>query len=32
VLTGDILRMPGMPHKPLAESIDLQAGRITGLR
>ena len=32
VLTGDILRMPGMPHKPLAEFIDLQAGRITGLR
>jgi formate--tetrahydrofolate ligase len=32
VLTGDILRMPGLPRKPLAESIDLHEGRITGLR
>jgi formate--tetrahydrofolate ligase len=32
VLTGDILRMPGLPRKPLAEAIDLREGRITGLR
>jgi formate--tetrahydrofolate ligase len=31
VLTGDILRMPGLPRKPLAEAIDLQDGRIVGL-
>jgi formate--tetrahydrofolate ligase len=31
VLTGDILRMPGLPRKPLAEAIDLQGGRIVGL-
>jgi formate--tetrahydrofolate ligase len=31
VLTGDVLRMPGLPRKPLAESIDLQDGRIVGL-
>lgn len=31
VLTGDILRMPGLPKKPLAESIDVRDGRITGL-
>ncbi|MDP6978471.1 MAG: formate--tetrahydrofolate ligase [Myxococcota bacterium] len=31
VLTGDILRMPGLPSKPLAERIDVQDGRITGL-
>jgi formate--tetrahydrofolate ligase len=32
VLTGDILRMPGLPRKPLAESIDLRDGVITGMR
>jgi formate--tetrahydrofolate ligase len=32
VLTGDIMRMPGLPRKPLAEAIDLREGRITGLR
>ncbi len=32
VLTGDILRMPGLPRQPLAESIDLQGGTIVGLR
>jgi formate--tetrahydrofolate ligase len=32
VLTGDILRMPGLPRRPLAEAIDLNEGRITGLR
>jgi formate--tetrahydrofolate ligase len=32
VLTGDILRMPGLPRTPLAESIDVADGRITGLR
>ena len=30
VLTGDILRMPGMPARPLAESIDVRDGRIVG--
>ena len=32
VLTGDILRMPGLPRKPLAEGIDLAGGEIRGLR
>ncbi|MCO6457997.1 MAG: formate--tetrahydrofolate ligase [Pirellulaceae bacterium] len=31
VLTGDILRMPGLPRRPLAESINLVDGRIVGL-
>lgn len=32
VLTGDIMTMPGLPRKPAAESIDLDAeGRISGL-
>jgi formate--tetrahydrofolate ligase len=31
ILTGDILRMPGLPHKPLAESIDLRGATIVGL-
>jgi formate--tetrahydrofolate ligase len=31
VLTGDILRMPGLPSNPLAESIDVRDGRIVGL-
>ncbi|ORJ61612.1 formate--tetrahydrofolate ligase [Geothermobacter hydrogeniphilus] len=32
VLTGDVLRMPGLPKAPLAERIDLGAdGRIEGL-
>jgi len=31
VLTGDILRMPGLPRKPNAERIDLRDGAITGL-
>jgi len=31
VLTGDILRMPGLPKRPIAERIDVQAGRIVGL-
>jgi formate--tetrahydrofolate ligase len=31
VLTGDILRMPGLPQKPLAESIDLQGEKIVGI-
>ena len=30
-LTGDIVRMPGLPRTPLALSIDVQDGRITGL-
>ena len=31
VLTGDILRMPGLPRTPLAEQIDLADGEIVGL-
>jgi formate--tetrahydrofolate ligase len=31
VLTGDILRMPGLPRRPLAEHIDVQDGEIVGL-
>ncbi len=31
VLTGDILRMPGLPRRPLAARLDLRDGRITGL-
>ena len=31
VLTGDILRMPGLPRRPLAESIDVKDGKIIGL-
>jgi formate--tetrahydrofolate ligase len=32
VLTGDVMRMPGLPKHPLAESIDLREGRVVGLR
>jgi len=32
VLTGDIMRMPGLPRTPLAESIDLHGDVIVGLR
>lgn len=31
VLTGDIIRMPGLPRQPLAQSIDLVDGKIIGL-
>lgn len=31
-LTGDILRMPGLPKTPQAEHIDLKGNKITGLR
>jgi formate--tetrahydrofolate ligase len=31
VLTGDILRMPGLPRQPRAEAIDLCDGRIVGV-
>jgi len=31
VLTGDIIRMPGLPRHPLAESKDLKNGRIIGV-
>ena len=32
-LTGDIVRMPGLPERPAAERIDVDAqGRIVGLR
>jgi len=31
-ITGDIVRMPGLPRRPAAESLDVdQGGRITGL-
>jgi formate--tetrahydrofolate ligase len=32
VLTGDILRMPGLPKTPRAESVDWVGGEIIGLR
>ncbi|MBK7150287.1 MAG: formate--tetrahydrofolate ligase [Sandaracinaceae bacterium] len=32
VLTGDIVRMPGLPRRPLAEQVDVQDGVIVGLR
>jgi len=31
VLTGDIMRMPGLPREPLAERIDVVDGSIVGL-
>jgi formate--tetrahydrofolate ligase len=31
VLTGEILRMPGLPTRPLAESLDVRDGEIVGL-
>jgi formate--tetrahydrofolate ligase len=31
VLTGDILRMPGLPRTPLAQQIDLRNGEVVGL-
>jgi len=31
VLTGNIMRMPGLPRKPLAESINVVDGTIVGL-
>ncbi|REJ83858.1 MAG: formate--tetrahydrofolate ligase [Acidobacteria bacterium] len=31
VLTGDILRMPGLPRRPLAESLDVRGDRVVGL-
>ena len=31
VITGDILRMPGLPGRPLASSLDLVDGDIVGL-
>jgi len=31
VMTGDILRMPGLPQRPRAEAIDLRDGEIVGL-
>jgi formate--tetrahydrofolate ligase len=32
VMTGDIMRMPGLPKRPSAEDIDVVDGRIVGLR
>ncbi len=32
VMTGDILRMPGLPKRPSAEQIDVRDGKIIGLR
>ena len=31
VLTGDIMRMPGLPRKPISENVDLRDGEIVGL-
>lgn len=32
VLTGNIMRMPGLPKKPAAEQVDITSeGKITGL-
>ena len=31
VLTGDILRMPGLPRRPIVEQVDLDGEVITGL-
>jgi formate--tetrahydrofolate ligase len=31
VLTGDILRMPGLPRRPRAEQVDVVDGEITGV-
>jgi len=31
VLTGDIMRMPGLPRTPLAEAIDVRNDAIVGL-
>jgi formate--tetrahydrofolate ligase len=31
VITGDIIRMPGLPKKPLAAGMDLVDGEIQGL-
>ena len=32
VMTGDIMRMPGLPRRPSAENIDVVDGKIVGLR
>ena len=32
VITGDIMRMPGLPARPQAEQIDVEDGKIVGLR
>ncbi len=32
VMTGEILRMPGLPRRPSAEQIDIRDGKIVGLR
>jgi formate--tetrahydrofolate ligase len=32
VLTGEILRMPGLPRQPLATSLNLEGNEIVGLR
>ena len=31
-MTGDIMRMPGLPKNPQAERVDLKGNQITGLR
>ena len=31
-ITGDIMRMPGLPKKPQAENIDLIDGDVTGVK
>lgn len=32
VLTGDIIRMPGLPREPIANAVDLVDGEIIGLK
>ena len=32
VLTGDVVRMPGLPRVPQAEAIDVEDGHIVGIR
>ena len=31
VLTGEMMRMPGLPERPLAEQFDVIDGRIVGM-
>jgi len=31
VMTGDILRMPGLPREPQAEKMDVVDGRVVGM-
>jgi formate--tetrahydrofolate ligase len=31
VLTGDIMRMPGLPRRPQAENMDVVDGSVVGI-